>query len=241
MIKRSLASIRNVPGTNVRPQQSFGPTILSQIMTRDIGTKTVCGRKNCLVCQKPGSKGKCQDQSITYQIACDRPPCSNGYNMKTPLELPAPSSDPPALYRGESSKDCYLRGVQHHRDYKAKSDGSALWRHTVSHYGGVIGAENGINDYFMTKLDTLARPLDRIASEGVLIGELDNLEEEKRAISLNSKRDYMQANTVTLSFNRGAAKHWCLCACFHSYFNKYLVNLIITKPMNYVLGIYKPM
>ena len=72
----------------------------------------------------------------------------------------------------------------------------------MSHHDGQIGSKV----YFMTRLDKLAKPLDRIACEGVLIGDLDELESEGRAISLNSKRDFMQANTVTLAFNRGAQK-----------------------------------
>ena len=49
----------------------------------------------------------------------------------------------------------------------------------------------------MTRLETLPKPLDRIASEGLHIGDLDDLEAKGCAISLNSKRDFMQANTVT--------------------------------------------
>ena len=58
----------------------------------------------------------------------------------------------------------------------------------------------------MTRLDKLSKPLDRVAAEGILIGDLEKMDNEDRAISLNSKRDFMQADTVTLTFNRGAQK-----------------------------------
>ena len=59
----------------------------------------------------------------------------------------------------------------------------------------------------MTKLQSFKKPLDRIAQEGVLIGQLDDWSDENRAVSLNSKNDYLQANTVTLNYNRGARNY----------------------------------
>ena len=53
----------------------------------------------------------------------------------------------------------------------------------------------------MQVLNVIPKPL---VEEGILIGELDD--QEKLAISLNSKRDFLQANTVTLSYGRGARK-----------------------------------
>ena len=191
---------------SVKATKSVGNTIMSQIMSRDIGTRKLNDRHNCLVCNKPGAKGGCQDQSVTYQIACDRLPCANRLDQKNPLVPPAPGDNPPALYQGETSRDCYLRGLQHNQEYRSKSDGSTLWCHTLSHHDCQIGDNKGINDYYMTRLDKLPKPLDRIACEGVLIGDLDLMETEGRALSLNSKRDYMQANTVTLAINRGAQK-----------------------------------
>ena len=58
----------------------------------------------------------------------------------------------------------------------------------------------------MTKLNSHSSAMTRQAEEGVLIGELDQLEAEGRAVSLNSKKDYMQAHTVTLNFHTGARK-----------------------------------
>ena len=58
----------------------------------------------------------------------------------------------------------------------------------------------------MQILNVISKPLDRVVQEGILIGELDDLEVEDRAISLNSKMDFLQANTVTLNYARGARK-----------------------------------
>ena len=71
-INTALSGIHQDKGTKVKPIQSFGRTIISQIMTRDIGSSTLCDRKDCLVCIHPGSKGKCKLDNICYQINCNR-------------------------------------------------------------------------------------------------------------------------------------------------------------------------
>ena len=56
----------------------------------------------------------------------------------------------------------------------------------------------------MTKMQSFRKPLDRIVQEGIMIGELDDMAELGLAVSLNSKSDYLQANNVTINYNRGA-------------------------------------
>ena len=73
-VRNTLQGIRNVPGCSLRPQQSYGRTVLSQIMTTDIGTDKLCQRAKCMVCRKSDSNGGCRVQCPTYQIVCDRPP-----------------------------------------------------------------------------------------------------------------------------------------------------------------------
>ena len=206
MIKKTLSETRQCEGTKIRPQQSFGRTMLGQIMTTDVGTKKRCDRSDCLVCLDPQSKGGCRQESVTYQINCDRSPCHNRFAKTDPLKPPAPGPGPPALYRRETSRTPYLRGGQHLKDYIKKEDSSTLWRHTLGVHDGVIGQDKGIKDYNMQILNVISKPLDRVVQEGILIGELDDLEVEDRAISLNSKMDFLQANTVTLNYARGARK-----------------------------------
>ena len=56
----------------------------------------------------------------------------------------------------------------------------------------------------MTKMQSYRKPLDRIVQEGIKIGELDDMAGLGLAVSLNSKSDYLQANNVTINYNRGA-------------------------------------
>ena len=50
MIKQTVSGIQPERGTRVRPIQSFGSKIISQIMTRDVGKLKSCNRSDCLVC-----------------------------------------------------------------------------------------------------------------------------------------------------------------------------------------------
>ena len=46
--------------------------------------------------------------------------------------------------------------------------------------------------------------MDRLSAEGVLIHELENLQAKNEARCLNSKKDFKQSHTVTMTFNTGS-------------------------------------
>ena len=173
-------------------------------MTKNIGSKQICSRKDCLVCIHEDSKGNCKAESITYQINCNRSPCNLNFDPKSPLEIQDSLNDPPYLYRGESSRTSYIRGSQHLRDYRGKRDKSVLWKHTKDKHGGVIGDERGSQDFRMIQLEKWPKPLDRLTAEGVLIRELEELHDEDKAVCLNSKSDFRQSHQVTLAFSSGS-------------------------------------
>ena len=108
------------------------------------------------------------------------------------------------MYRGESSRTCFQRGSNHLSDYRRKKPGSVLWDHTKDVHSGTLGPERGSKDYQMVHLETWNKPLDRLTGEGVLISELEELQNQNRATCLNSKKDYKQSHTVTLTFNQGS-------------------------------------
>ena len=53
-IRNQLSKVDQTVGTRVRPQQSYGSTILNQIMTRRLTNVTECNRQDCLVCVHEG-------------------------------------------------------------------------------------------------------------------------------------------------------------------------------------------
>ena len=117
---------------------------------------------------------------------------------------PDQTDNPPAIYRGESSRTPYIRGSGHLGDYRGKKKGSTLWNHTRDAHGGVIGPDRGAKDYQMVQLEKWDKPLDRLSAEGVLISELEDLQSQGKAVCLNSKMDYKQSHTVTMNFNIGS-------------------------------------
>ena len=202
-IMRNLRNIDQTKGTRVKCQQAYGTTIINQIMTRSLNPRKTCQRKDCLVCLHQGSKGGCKVERICYQINCNRAPCDNNFDPDQPLKFDQ-TDDPPAIYRGESSRTCYVRGSGHLGDYRSKKSGSVLWNHTRDHHNGTLGTDRGLLDYQMIQLEKWDKPLDRLSAEGVLISELEDLHTQEKAICLNSKMDYKQSHTVTMNFNQGS-------------------------------------
>ena len=174
-------------------------------MSRNIGTNTLCERNNCLVCIFPGSRGMCKVESITYQISCCRSPCvTNNFVPTKPFKLEDSPNNNPSLYRGESSRTPYIRSQTHLKDYRARKDSSALWRHCVESHQSISGPDRGLRDFQMVKLETWPKPLDRLSAEGVLIQELETLQHQDRAKCINNKQDFKQAHTVTMKFTTGS-------------------------------------
>ena len=173
-------------------------------MTRNIGTVVCCDRTDCMVCLHPSSRGKCRSQGVTYQIACNRPPCVTNLQPRVKLSVPHyPVDIPPALYRGESSRSGYRRGGQHLDSYRDRDKSCPLWRHTRDHHGGQFGPERGLQDFFMTILRPWNKPLDRLTAEGDLIVDLEDMQHQGRAICINSKEDFQQSHSVTAKYTRG--------------------------------------
>ena len=75
-VKVRLDKLPEVNGIKCRVQQSYGRTIIDQLMTRDLVKNSLCDRNDCLICTQSSSKGQCKTESITYQIACNRHPCN---------------------------------------------------------------------------------------------------------------------------------------------------------------------
>ena len=175
------------------------------MMTRNIGVKKLCQRNDCMVCIFPGAKGNCRSESITYQISCTRSPCvENEFNPTKPFKFDDSDRPGPSLYRGESSRTPYIRSQTHLKDYRSHKESSPLWRHTKNFHQGEIGQDKGILHYQMVQLEEWPKPLDRLSAEGVLIEELENLQHNNKAKCINSKKDFKQCHTVTMTFSSGS-------------------------------------
>ena len=174
-------------------------------MSRNIGQVVCCYRADCLVCLTDDSRGRCRSQGVTYQIACNRAPCTSNLQSRSKLNVPKQSVDvPPALYRGESSRSGYRRGTQHLDSYRDRERSCPLWRHTRDHHGGRFGPDRGLQDYKMTVIRSWSKPLDRVTAEGDLITNLESMQHQNRALCINSKEDFLQSSSVTVKYTRGS-------------------------------------
>ena len=63
-LRVGLNKVNQAKSTRVRPQQAYGRTVLSQIMTRTLDSKSTCDRQKCLVCNSEGSKGNCKVERV---------------------------------------------------------------------------------------------------------------------------------------------------------------------------------
>ena len=67
-----------------------------------------------------------------------------------------------------------------------------------------MGPDRGKFYYRMIHLEKWTKPLDRLTGEGLLIAELENLQQKNQALCLNSKKDFKQSTNVTLNFTVGS-------------------------------------
>ena len=91
------------------------------------------------------------------------------------------------LYIGETSRNAYVRGLEHIQKYHYKDNKSPLYKHAQTHHGGRLDVK-----FSMKVANRFRDPLTRQVNEGVRI---HNCEAE---VSLNSKSEWHGPATVRL-------------------------------------------
>merc|ERR1712208_89683 len=94
-----------------------------------------------------GEGGDCRKKSIGYEIGCDE--CSETKSV---------------LYHGETSKNAYVRGLQHLDNYKYKIQSSALYKHAQTDHQSRLDVK-----YSMKVKSNFKDTLTRQVNEGVRI------------------------------------------------------------------------
>ena len=97
-------------------------------------------------------------ESVVYKVWCGR--CEG--EKKT------------SVYVGESGRSAWERGGDHLRAWRAKEEGSFLWKHSVNEHGGELREE----DVKMRVVSTPRKALQR------------QVEEEQEGNIMNSKKGY---------------------------------------------------
>ena len=130
----------------IRMVETGGTTLKDILQKTNPWAKDGCGRQDCFLC-KGGKGGDCMKENVCYNITCEE--CKARGKTTT--------------YVGETSRTAYIRGKEHFRGLKNRSEENALWKHclTVHH-----GQET---NFSMKVVSSHFTPLCRQIEEGVLI------------------------------------------------------------------------
>ena len=97
------------------------------------------------------------------------------------------------MYIGETSRNAYLRGQEHLRNYKNGDTKSPIYKHAVAHHQGRRDVE-----FRMVVKNSFRDPLTRQINEAVRISESNS------EVQLNSKSEWHGPATVRLTVEGGA-------------------------------------
>ncbi len=119
-LKRMYERTIQKSGLRIKVVERTGKTLKSQLQCSNPFKPGKCGRNDCLVCTTT-NKGNCQTEGTTYDIQCLGTPCRKD------------------MYKGETGRNTYTRGVIHLQTLNAKNiDKSPLWRHCVEEHDSVV-------------------------------------------------------------------------------------------------------
>ena len=141
-------------GLKIRIVERAGKSIKSFIQKSDPFTDKNCNQEDCMLC-KSGGKGSCRIKEVEYNMKCKG--CKEDISTLD------------AVYKGETSKNTYVRGKKHIYELEHKLDSSSLWRHCREKHGGVV-QEFEMNQIASYKNDAMLRQI----MEAVRISNSEN-------------------------------------------------------------------
>ena len=107
MYQREIAS----SGFRIKVVERTGVTLKQKLQVSNPFKPQRCDREDCFVCRTEGT-GNCSSESITYAIRC------------------LGDCQERNVYKGESSRNGYTRGLKHQNDLNSRNaKNSALWKH----------------------------------------------------------------------------------------------------------------
>ena len=144
----------------IRIVEKSGRTIKSLVQRSNHSDNMKCAdREKCMVCKEENSKGNCRRENINYDIICQT--CGD-------------------VYKGETSRNAYSRGLEHIAGLNKKSKDSVLWRHIQEKHPNFVTQPN----FIMTVTSTHESALDRQVMEAV------NIDSTPQAVLINSKQEF---------------------------------------------------
>ena len=208
--------------TKTKVVEQGGSTVGNQLIRSNPFPRNHCNRVHCGLCHEGGSKGKCYRANIGYEYVCKRCEEKNKQEIENGTSINLVTS---FKYIGETSRTAFTRHNQHQSKYKTSSrqrdkytrekeeagetTGTFMWSHTRDYHGGVLGPEDGKNDYIMSQNgifnDTMTRQVDedvRMRLSGWGANRICRKNSEPQCVLMNSKTAFFNPKSVQTIFKQ---------------------------------------
>ena len=120
MLRTAEQEISNLTGDLIKIVERSGTMVKSKVHKSNPLAGENCFRDDCLICRDgDDQKGDCRRRNILYFSICQE--CK--------------SKGKEAFYIGESSRSCYERGKEHHRDFINQEEDSHMFWHQQEEHG----------------------------------------------------------------------------------------------------------
>ena len=110
-------------GLKIRIVERAGKSIKSFLQRSDPFTDKNCNQEDCMLC-KSGGRGSCRVNNVEYNIKC--------------VGCKEDNAVLDSVYKGETYRNCYVRGKEHLKDLNNKLESSSLWRHCREKHGSEV-------------------------------------------------------------------------------------------------------
>ena len=169
-----MAELEKDPKLRLRIVERGGVSLVRQLMKPGVLQTRNCGDTDCAMYAQEGCGSVCRKSNINYRYSCTLPPCTT-----------AESADN-SCYHGESSRNIFSRGIEHHNAYIKKKDNSFINNHQMDVHDGAPA------QFKVTVLSQHKDPMSRVIQEAMNIKNF----QDKGLNCLNSKAEYRQAPIV---------------------------------------------
>ena len=160
---RNVAKNEEQPGLKFKIVERGGTMVKWDLMNTNPSSSGGCQTRDCQACiDGSGKGGPCRKSNVVYEFACQLCP-----------------TDSQAVYLGETARNLYTRGREHHQNYLRRHQESFMLKHQLEKHVGVEA------DFKSKVVCSYQDCLTRQISEGVHIRRCDkNI--------LNSKSEWHQ-------------------------------------------------
>jgi hypothetical protein len=191
LIEKKIKQNGGPEGYNVKVIEDGGNTIKGMLVKGDPFPRKECGRVECKV--KKGECGEtCYRTGANYTIPCNR--CDkiieekeernegdDGMGRERDGEAGTDGNGMEGMenryiYLGETSRSVHRRSEKHWSEYRRKNN--YMWEHTESLHEGIIGDNNGREDYRLEPGRKDMEPMRRILREAVKQRRVEEMEDE---------------------------------------------------------------